>query len=606
MSAWLTSSVFPKSASRLLAEIDEESESAANVQRGPFGAFRIGQDPSSPPPDQLSEASTDTYPPEPSQDLISGSSPWTQYLVQTILEDSGDMLMPSSPDFWDIQMDSGRIQEIFDDVPLPEIPDFGLPLPPRRRSPSPFPMSMPSLPLSSLSSVNTSVPQDAVLLLNHYGTTVINSLTPFRHTKTPWHVLFLPQAKHCLAALMLGEQLDNASLTLFYGTLAMSAFSLGGLSQSQMWLEQGNLYQRQARDRARLMLRTAYAIPKVAKYKTTLMALLTMVQVSLFSGKRDQTELFLLEAEKYIRLRGLKRKKSHRVRLLHHCYVFERIFHESMFITDSNSFQRHQVRNAVESSGLIVYGSDAPSFRIFPWTDLTQEMLRVKGQEEGENDLFLERPGFWAGDLYPEVYGVPQTWLFLLSQVIRLGNEKDAAENEPATSSLNLKDFTSRAKSLEKCINQLQSPSQTTNGFDADQNGGGRSPSEYLLEAMHHALALYFYRRIHDVDTVLLQPKVVSIRDCLLRCETIDPSLVYSSSGFIWPAFIAACEAEDFEVQLSFSTWFTNCAQRSGLSSFTTILETVEQVWQEKWNANGSSVTWLDLMKKNAMLRPHG
>lgn len=79
------------------------------------------------------------------------------------------------------------------------------------------------------------VPENTALLLKHYATTVISSMTPFRHGKTPWHVLFLPHAKNCLAALTLDESVDHATSCTFYGTLAIGAFSLGAISQSQIF-----------------------------------------------------------------------------------------------------------------------------------------------------------------------------------------------------------------------------------------------------------------------------------------------------------------------------------------------------------------------------------
>ena len=462
MSLWLTSAVPPKAAFQMLSEIDEQCDDVTSIQRGPFGAFKLTPSQPSPPPDHLCE-NTETREVAVQQDLTSVRSPLSQELLQSMLEQSDQLSLPNSPDFWNMSLDSGRFQEVFEDFSLPEMCDSALTQMPRRRSPSLFFAS------SSLTNSDNSLPQDAVLLLNHYTTTVIKSLTPFRHTKTPWHILFLPHAKSCLAALMLGEHLDHASLTAFCGTLAMSAFSLGGLSRSAVWLKQGKRYEHQARNYARLMLRTAYDIPKVSKYKSILMALMTMVQLSLFSGNRHQTEQYLLEAEKFIRLRGLNRTKSRRVRLLHHCYAFERIFHETMFVTDSNDGHRHHVRNAIESSGMVVYGQDAPSFRIFPWTDLSQDMLRIKDQDDGENDLHIERPGLWAGTLYPEVYGVQEAWLFLLSQVIRLGNEKDTAEAGVYSGGLSLKDFTTRAKAIEKAIIGLQYRSDNTTDFGTFQ-----------------------------------------------------------------------------------------------------------------------------------------
>jgi Protein of unknown function (DUF3468). len=124
-----------------------------------------------------------------------------------------------------------------------------------------------------------------------------------------------------------------------------------------------------------------------------------------------------------------------------------------------------------------------------------------------------------------------------------------------------------------------------------------------MLNAMQNALAVYFYRRIHDVDASLLQQRVLEVLDRLRRCEHRDSIVVYSSAGFIWPAFIAACEAKDPLVHASFSNWFVNSARRSGLSCFTETLANIQQIWQEKTCSNEKSITWLDLMKSTVPLQ---
>lgn len=618
MSEWLTSSVPPKLAVRHILQIDEECEKAPasediQVCRGPFGAFRLSQHQSSSPCNLLSDCSEDT---SSSVDLVqvnndnlfpsdAALSPWSQILLELGLEQfDQDLIVPSS-DSWNTAMDSCRVQEVFDTISMPEIQES--PITPVSSRGYLFPQftldmqfnhSMSPNPLSIISNTTDSVPQDAVALVKYYATTILSLLTPFRHTKTPWHVLFIPHAKQCLAALTLGDNLDHASLGAFYGTLAISAFSLGGVFQSQMWLDKGRAYKHQARENVRLMLKTAYDVPKVAKYKSILMALITMVQVSIFSGNRDQTECYFLEAEKFIRLRGLNRKKSRKVRLLHHCYAFERIFYESTALGGINSSHRHHVRNAVESSGLVVYGQDSLSFHLPKWGNLDQEMLEVKSQEEGENDLHLERPGIWSDTLYPEIFGIPESWILMVSLVIRLGKEKDDAEQRNVMNVHILNDFLSRAKSIERCIGRMQRPSQTTDASANYQSQTDRDVLENMRDAMQHAVAIYFYRRIYDVNASMLQQKVVSVRDCLLRCDFADPTGLSGSARLIWPAFIAACEAEDPGVQVSFSNWFKNSAERSGLRCFTDTLEKIERIWQEKRNFNGENVTWLDLMKK--------
>jgi arginine metabolism regulation protein II len=631
MSEEIISIVPPRLALWNIAQIDNECENAIasediQISRGPFGVFRLGKQPSSEPTilcNTSPDCSEDSYSLEDG-DFVQNSdfvlhsetalSPYTQGLVELILDQTELDPTFSSLDFWNppLTTDPSRVHEIveFETISLPSIQQF--PMAGVASAAYQFPQFMPDALInqpmiqrsfSMVPTVDTNVPHDAVFLLKYYATTIPSLVTPYRHTKTPWHILFIPHAKNCLAALTLGDDLDHASSAAFYGTLAISAFSLSGASQSQMWLEQAITYKQKAREHIRLMLKTAYDIPKKAKYKSILMALLTMVQGSIFSGNRDQTECYFLEAEKFIRLRGLNRKKSRKVRLLHHCYAFERIFYESTAINSSNSKHRHHVRDAIQSSGTVVLHQDSLTFQLDKCSNLDEEMSRVKSKEESENDLHLERLGVWNETLYPEIFGIPEPLVLLLSQVIRLGNEKDAAELNELRDPLSLRDFLNRAKALEGLIKRLLRPRPIPPPAVLEEPKGDRYVTDNLLEALRCALSIYFYRRIYDVDASILQQKVISVRDCLAHCDEIEQDRLYSSARFIWPAFIAACEAEDTDVQMFFSNWFKTSARKTGLLAFSNTLEDIERIWEEKRSAVDTSVTWLDLARKNQVIR---
>lgn len=631
MSESLVSSVPPNRALRLLSQIDLECDSASELHdfevfHGPFGAFRVDQHPPIPAHKTPSDGSqsfdllqdlTDIN----NENLVTPdatTSPWMQDLLQETLQqfntelptphsvDLFDIPMAHSLDLMPMSMEQDRVQEIFDDTATNQ---FSLMLTSSRedhqsRLPSGTQTnqscSTAALYPTISTDIDNAVPKNIAFLLKHYASTVINSMTPFRHGKTPWHVLFLPHAKNCLAALTLGEPVDHATLCTFYGILAIGAFSLGSISQSQSFLGQAYACKQQAREHVRLMLTTAYDIPKATKYKSILMALITMAQVSLFSGSRGQSECYLLETEKFIRMKGLSRRKSRKVRLLHHCYAYMRFFHESTIISGLHSRQRHHVREAVESSGMVVYSRDGLFFRVKDWNNLDQEDMVVKSQEAGENDLHLSEPGQFSATMYPEIYGIPETWIFLLSQTIRLGNEKDAADHDDTELSLPLKDFLCRAKAIEKRIHNMQGmvPKRpaSSNHQPSDQN-----VLETVVQGMQAALTIYFYRRVYDIDAAMLQGKVVSVRDWLFSYGYADSAMLYGYGGYIWPAFIAACEAEDQEVQMSFSNWFRTSGQRSGLPCFKETLKDIERVWQEKRTCNGKSVTWVELTAKHIL-----
>ncbi|KAF2166421.1 hypothetical protein M409DRAFT_66506 [Zasmidium cellare ATCC 36951] len=411
------------------------------------------------------------------------------------------------------------------------------------------------------------IPQSAWVLLKHYLNNVLKAMTPFHHSKTPWHILFVPLVKNCLAGLALQDEVDRATLCVFYGTLAISASSLSGASDSNSWARKSDTYREKAYEHAKASLETAYDRPKKAKYKTKLMALLTMAQMSIVAGQQDQTEYFLLEAEKFIRMRGLNRRKSRKVRLLHHCYAYERIFFESTLVRNPANQYYHHVRRVIEDSGASAYSKDSLSFRLSRWENLETDMLVLKDRESGENDLHLQIPGTWLETLYPEIFGVPEVHLLLVSLIIRLSRERDVEELEDAPVNLDLKTFMKRAKAIERMVLLQRPPTPTPNTGLA-----------HLIEATYHALVIFFYRKIHDVDRSMLQHEVSSVRDCLLRYEGSNTERGFASMRLVWPAHVAACEAEEPTMQSSFLEWFERAARDSGLPLFTTKLASIKDI----------------------------
>jgi arginine metabolism regulation protein II len=132
-----------------------------------------------------------------------------------------------------------------------------------------------------------------------------------------------------LAVLTLGDKPGTASLSIFFGILSISAFTQrSNSSENQLsdWDVKGEAYRLQAQQYLKNVLQEAFCEPKKAKYKEILMCLLTMVTVSMFSGHWEQTECYLLDAERFIRCKGLtKTRKSRKVRLLHHSYAYHRM-----------------------------------------------------------------------------------------------------------------------------------------------------------------------------------------------------------------------------------------------------------------------------------------
>jgi hypothetical protein len=623
MSQHMTSLITPSLAFWQIARIDEECEKASvsqdiQISRGPFGAFRLMQGEM----DELPFLGELSPPPtvdlEQDVDVLLGSDGSDEHVLDTINIPSVDVTIPetqqepkdsnldvqqrmvstgnwsSVDDLWMASMfadvdnwfagslDLSRVQELEDETSLDNI-DCAEWTPRPPQSPTIDFMSSPveHSPAIPPTIIGSSVPQDAVHLLRHYSTVFIRGLTPYRHLKTPWHILFVPHAKTCLAALTLGEAMNDASLCAFYGTLALAAASLGVIATSPKWEAQSTSYKQLARHHARLMLRTAYdSQRKRAKYKSILIALLTMAQLATFSrsaGAADQRECYLLEAERFIRVKGLglQRNKSRKVRLLHHCYVFERMQHEALAVPESrHAAHRTHVRKAIESSGAKNDSLDSLSFSLGAWTDFDEQMRRVKSKQEGENDLHLEVPGIWKSTLYPEIFGIQEIYVLLQSAIIRLGQFKEDREN---TSGTGLREFMGRAKAVERRIHQLKGVSQAL--MPEREHLEHQPLLEILCTAMQQALTIYFYRTLYDVEPIMLQAEVAGVRDCLVRFEMVEGEDGYGSARLAWPAFIAAKEAMDDGMRMEFVNWFEVNTKRNGMLVFADLQADLTKVW---------------------------
>lgn len=617
MSEQLASSV-PRNLLLHLAELDEECQNrlpsgTVDISRGPFTVFKAsrgGYPSSTSGPSDLIETEHGSprrqhlacSPPEGS-DSIAGED-----LIPIVDNSELDSLLDLT-NLLDTATDTDATVRGYSDIfSNPEVQfrsiekDFS-----RDGQFSEQVLSWPWLDRSSPSTVIISTPtihgisaHEILFLLQHFSTTVLTYLTPVRHEKTPWHILFLPHMRNCLALLTLQQPIPHADMTTFQGLLAISALSMGGIHQSQMWLDQGQLFKQRAFQECGAMLTDAYDLPKRYKYKSVLMALQTAVLISTLGGDPVTEEYYFLETEKFIKLKGLGRKNSRKVRLLHRCYAFERLMYESTCMRGIDLKHRHRVCSDIKSVSIIPYPEDDMAFRLPTWHDLSEQISKILNLDDGETDMEDEVLGLWPDALCSKVSGVPEHWILLILHVVLLGKQKDAVEQGGSSNTTRLQEFLRRAKSLEGCINQhvLQPELSSLQG---DQNSDMGSVLQIVLDTVRHALQIYFYRRIYEVEALWLQDKVVKVRDCLLRLEAGDTTSSGLSGcvGVLWASFIASCEAEDPSVQRSFSDWYRRAGKRTGMACWTNSLALSEQLWDEKRKLMGRKVTWIDLLRKH-------
>jgi arginine metabolism regulation protein II len=319
----------------------------------------------------------------------------------------------------------------------------------------------------------------------------------------------------------------------------------------------------------------------------------------MFKGDADQRRAYLVQTEKFIRVRGLSQPKlSSKKRALHHCYAFMRIIAETTCVADSLNINPPETSGG--AIGDAIYEAD---FRISPNLSFSADaMTEEKDPELGQRDLHLAIPGRWSSTLFPTVYGVDELFLMLLSQVIRLANERDLSTmcNGTQEERLSLEEFWIRAKAIEKAINTLISSSATgdTQYHDVDAPLNDKS---ITTQAMSMSLLIFFYRRIYEVDPAMLQCKVAAMRTYLMKIQQEEIHLNDgSSAALIWPAFIAACEAVEPDLQLFFSSWFDYCFASTALVYASAAKQIFETIWTKRSKAglHGEVYSWPDILRE--------
>lgn len=321
-----------------------------------------------------------------------------------------------------------------------------------------------------------------------------------------------------------------------------------------------------------------------------------------FSGTIEKTRWYLLDAERLIRLRGLpKSNLSRKVRLLHHCYAYLRIFNESTLVLPTDS------PNA-EHDETSIARSLASCFRLSKWPEnIGEKMNEDKERDTGEKDLHLEVPGKWDSSMYPGIYGVPESFLVLLSQSIRLANERDILYQSPRDASLRIEHFFQYSKGVERQICDWQAQSYLyPDGFDpsvsADLLESNKRAVALLLQAMQHALKIFFYRRVYGLCSDILQPYVVQTIEALEGIEEEDKASGGRTVTMVWPAFIAACEAQNGDLQMRYEKWFEASIVGCGLPAFERAKDLAQRIWKARRTPGNSDIGWPALVREHGLV----
>ncbi|KAL0942691.1 uncharacterized protein CTRU02_200577 [Colletotrichum truncatum] len=466
-------------------------------------------------------------------------------------------------------------------------------------------------PLTNKPGAAPCLPTHAASLLRYYKS--IDSSSSVKGMRiSPWQLWLLPCALETFAELSLWNTTSHTRHSILCTLLARSAFHLhrslkDDHKTSTNWLEIGLDYQKSAQSHLKLALQSESDEPNQAKYNEILMAILATAMVSvLYNGSRA-VKIFLLDAERLIRLRGLSMPRSFNVRVLHHVYTHLRVIAESTDIaTETFSKPSQAISTKSQAQAATEMAVSLRKFRIAEdslGADL--DISREKPAEVGYADIHLDVSGHWPVTMYPDIYGVPESLMTLLSQTISFANERSKLEAIAMYDHRVAAALSRHIKMLEQQIwSWSLDSSGVHNGPSRPQeltNGNTRLVDHPVIRsltlAMHQALIIYFYRRVYNMSAMVIQDAVRKTLDFIEPCleEMAEDHDFATSIG--WAGFIAACEATTPDLQERGRVILESIDAQGVIFGVDKPSVLAQSVWEQRTATGDWTLSWPDLMK---------
>lgn len=223
----------------------------------------------------------------------------------------------------------------------------------------------------------------------------------------------------------------------------------------------------------------------------------------------------------------------------------------------------------------------------------------VKDPERNIRAIHLADSQLDEHNMYMQLYGVPETWLSLVSQITRLANLIDGLSSREEADAGVLVSLEPKAAHLEKavCVFRRRHQGETDNsGSTAEVI----SPHVHMVHALSSALVVFFYRRIRKVNPLLLQDSVNSVISHLQSFDEALEKRGLRGPGTAWPAFVAGAEAISYRQRRSITTWLDKGFAKSGFAGYQVSREILEEVWEktDDSEAAGDFTTWMDVCKQ--------
>jgi arginine metabolism regulation protein II len=292
---------------------------------------------------------------------------------------------------------------------------------------------------------------------------------------------------------------------------------------------------------------------------------------------------------------------------LHHVYTWLRIVGETTFVLHDHNSPDLQakietmIQNNIEVSNVLPASeqdsvSADEQFQLDGFlrvetlgTECDSDIDASKDHEGGLRDIHLADLRKWSKTLYTQIYGIPETWLSLVSQTTKVANIIDFLERTPSQAPRAFTDSLQRKTtqlehmvcsfSAQHSISGIPSPPPNGNiNVTPEPSMAGRA----MLRAMGSALVIFFYRRIRNVHPFILQSHINDVITALRDYDLAHGATNTKSPGTPWPAFIAGCEALTPSAREWLMVWIQKGAERSSFNGFTSVQGIMREVWEQR------------------------
>ncbi|KAL3952128.1 hypothetical protein ACCO45_013845 [Purpureocillium lilacinum] len=339
-----------------------------------------------------------------------------------------------------------------------------------------------------------------------------------------------------------------------------------------------------------------------ANYAEMLMAILGVGIVSVYYHGARVVKQLLLDAEYLIRSQGLPATKTFAHRVLHHLYTHLRVIMESTSIMSKSVASKDGEQWRLASQ--LVQTPMPSQFRVNAQNLGKLDSTHPKPEDVGYNDIHLDVSGIWQATLYPEIFGVPETLMTLLSQTISLVNERPrlqaASLNNPMVSAA----LSQHIKTLEQQIwswslqrsNAPFGPRPPQFLLDEAEAPVNRQQAESMILSMHQALIIFFYRRVYNISAMVIQDQVKKTLEFVQPCLEMERFDADFSVSISWSTFIAAAEAATPDLQELGLRCLEAVDDRGMFIERGKPSAMAKAVWEHRRRTNDFSYGWPDMM----------